>query len=1031
MANLFNEYHLQKKIADYQPENIEDYRNIFINWHNFLKNATQGEKQLQGDFLNDIFGNILGYKYQRNEQEINLEKEEKTTLDGQKPDGVLGFFTFESKDYRVVIELKDNKTNLDAKQNRKGDNRSPVEQAFGYVTKYQGIEFVIVSNFKEIRLYKSNYQGKYQQFKIEELAIDDNKIKEFHFLLSKQNLIGIGKDTESLVKKLLDDENKRETEIQNKFYKEYKELREEFVNNILKQNKTTVDIAIAKAQKLFDRLIFIRFCEDNNFITKPFERLDAGRALGLNLWEALKLLFTSIDKGNPPYIHKFNGGLFANDEAFNDIKIEFRLLQKLISFLRLYHFKNDISINILGHIFEQSITDLEALKAGLNDENHNKKVGKRKKDGIFYTPEYITKYIVAEAVGGWLKEKKDELKIDEIIPQEVPITKPKKWINPNAELINRYKIYSEKLKSIKVLDPACGSGAFLIEVFNYLENEWLNLSETLKRLGDDIETGLFTYQIIYKSILQNNIYGVDLNSESVQITKLSLWIKTANLQDELTTLDNNIKCGNSLIDDESIETSFYYDSEGNKISKAFNWHNQFPAVFHNGGFDVVVGNPPYVDIKILQPHLVEYIFKNYKSAENRINLYSTFIERGFNLVKDGGFISMIIPNSLLLNSSYSKLRELMFSGIYNIIKLPDDVFEAVKVESIIFCCRKNKVKDSICSIIYDSKDKISSIKNSKAIIFNKVNWIDKKFNIFAGNQDLISKIEANSILFFRIADFSLGITPYDKYKGHSQEIIDNRKFHSKTKLDDTYKPIISGDNIKRFAIDNRPSEFIKYGEHLGAMREEKFFMNPRIIIRQIVSPRIYAGYTEEVLYFTQIGFSVIIKDKDLSPKYITALLNSKLFTYYHSNKFIDTTKTLFQKILIENAKKLPIKIIASESQAPFITQAQKMLDLTAQFNELSNKFTKLLSADLGVVKITKKLEKWHNLEVDEFFVEVAKQNKNLSLSQKSQWLEHFEDKKQKAIDLQNKISKTDSEIDYMVYELYGLSNEEIKIIEES
>ena len=138
-------------------------------------------------------------------------------------------------------------------------------QAFDYATKYQGIEFVIVSNFKEIRLYRSTYQGKYQEFKIADLGNKPDKQKEFQFLLCKQNLIGITKNTGSLVKKLLDDETKRETEIQNKFYKEYKTLREEFVNDILSQNQTTPDIAIAKAQKLVsldERAILTAFKDD-------------------------------------------------------------------------------------------------------------------------------------------------------------------------------------------------------------------------------------------------------------------------------------------------------------------------------------------------------------------------------------------------------------------------------------------------------------------------------------------------------------------------------------------------------------------------------------------------------------------------------------------------------------------------------------------------------------------------------------------------------------------------------------------------
>jgi hypothetical protein len=1036
--SLFNPSFLKKKLTEYKnidSDKIKNAREIFERWNNLLQTTNKNEEQLQTDFLNDIFGDVLGYIYKRGENETNLEKEEKTELDGQKPDGILGFFTHQGKDCRVVIELKDQRTSLDAKQNRKGDNRTPVGQAFDYATKYQGIEFVIVSNFKEVRLYKSTYQGKFHEFKIEELARSEAKQKEFLLLLAKNSLFTTDKSI-SPTHKLLEDNTKEEELIEKRFYDDYKDLRKKLFNHLREQNpQKEPTTLLSKTQKILDRIIFVCFCEDLGLLPdKIFTKLlktaqDA--FVEITVWQQIKGLFNAIDKGWPQKnINKFNGGLFARDAELDELVLQDDILKEIIK-ISDWDFGSELTVNILGHIFEQSITDLEEIKADISGETHDKKQGKRKKDGVFYTPEYITRYIVEEAVGGWLNDRKIELGIEKLpeLTDEDFIKKSKKPSKNAQKHIDFWNSYAKTLQNIKVLDPACGSGAFLVAVFNFLENEWLTLSETLRKLGDDEQAGLFSYSQVYKNILKNNIYGVDLNPESVQITKLSLWLKTANRSEELTTLDANIKCGNSLIDDAEVETGFYINNEGQSVSLAFNWQNEFSHVFENGGFDVVVGNPPYVDIKTLPPYLVEYIFKNYKSAENRINLYSTFIERGFNLIQDGGCISMIIPNSLLLNSSYSKLRELMFCGIYNIVKLPDDVFEAVKVESMIFCCTKNKIKDSVYSIMYDAKDKISSIENSKAVIFNKASWADKKFNIFASNQDLISKIETNSTLLSKIADFSLGITPYDKYKGHSQDIIENRKFHANTKLDDTYKPIISGDNIKRFAIDNQPSEFIKYGEHLGAMREERFFTYPRIIIRQIVSPRIYAGYTNEALYFTQIGFSVIIKDKNLSPIYITALLNSKLFTYYHSNKFTDTTKTLFQKILIENAKKLPIKIISEVEQQPFITHAQTMLAFTKELNEKRTAFIDYFCGKFALQKITRNLENWHTLEFADFIKELAKQKVKFSSTDEYDFKPLFDREKKVCVDLQNQITKTDAEIDKMVYALYGLSEEEIGVVE--
>jgi len=164
LKNGDSAHRLSLKIKDSKLETNNSHTQILTRWNNLLQTTSKNEEQLQTDFLNDIFGEVLGYTYKRGETETNLEKEEKTELDGQKPDGILGFFTAEGKDCRVVIELKDSKANLDTKQNHKGDNRSPVEQAFEYRDKIDVIEWVITSNANEIRLYSAGSGGrlKYQ-----------------------------------------------------------------------------------------------------------------------------------------------------------------------------------------------------------------------------------------------------------------------------------------------------------------------------------------------------------------------------------------------------------------------------------------------------------------------------------------------------------------------------------------------------------------------------------------------------------------------------------------------------------------------------------------------------------------------------------------------------------------------------------------------------------------------------------------------------------------------------------------------------
>jgi hypothetical protein len=280
---LFNKSFLIKKLAEYKTE-IKDNSTIFLKWHN----DNQKEEALQTNFLNDIFGKVLGYEIDTGEAEFNLLTEYKTQKDGTKVDGVLGFITRDKKDIRVAIELKaKNTTNLDTVE----------KQAFEYRDKIDGIEWVITSNTNEIRLYSAGSGGrlKHQSWTFFELANSYEKQKEFHFFLSKGRLFI--KDGVSEIAKLIEENIKEEKEIKDKFYKEYKEKRVKLINEIKALN-SNID-AISKAQKLLDRMLFIRFCIDRGYITKTIiNTIDNLIKLRFTFYQALKVLFETIDKGS-------------------------------------------------------------------------------------------------------------------------------------------------------------------------------------------------------------------------------------------------------------------------------------------------------------------------------------------------------------------------------------------------------------------------------------------------------------------------------------------------------------------------------------------------------------------------------------------------------------------------------------------------------------------------------------------------------------------------------------------------------------
>lgn len=775
-----------------------------------------------------------------------------------------------------------------------------------------------------------------------------------------------------------------------------------------------------------------------------------------------------------------------------------KAIEYFFDFLDAYDFASEGS----EEIQEDNKTLINASVLGLIFEKIN-----GYKDGSFYTPSFITMYMCKETIRRAVVQKFNETKgwnCEDFDALYNKIEDPKE---ANA-IIN----------SVKICDPAVGSGHFLVSALNEMiaikhdlrvlvDREGKRLKEyQVDIVNDELivtdEDGLpITYNPKSKesqrlqetlfhekqTIIENCLFGVDINPNSVKICRLRLWIellKNAYYKTDVTSsgvemletlpnIDINIKCGNSLIarfgldadlkealkksklkiedykravdqyrnaeskeqkrDMETliaeIKTNFRteinqngkeikelqklkyefnvkFDSaqlfetkltkaeqkakkdladkidkietqleeiKSNKIyENAFEWRFEFPEVLNDEGdfvgFDVVIGNPPYVDIKELGQNDVKYFFEKYKTASNRINLYSIFIEKVYDLIKDKSSFSFIIPNSILMNSSYLELRKLIVDDVEEIIKLPDNIFEEATVETIIFNLIKNKVGNTCKVIKYSAKDKITSIDLDKRMFINKDSWKsfdDLKFNVYLDEHvfTILNKLNSFEKLSEN-ADFTLGITPYDKYKGHSQNLIKNRDFHSETKISDEYKPLIKGENILPFIVTETISEYIRYGNWLGAPREERFFTEPRIIIRQIISgnpPKIYAGYTDKPLYFTQIGFSVIPKN-EITPKYLLSLLNSKLVNFYHKYMFLDIEKELFQKILIENCKNLPIIKIGVKEQQPFIDKVDQILSL-------------------------------------------------------------------KKVNPAADTSALEREIDFMVYELYGLSEEEISIVE--
>lgn len=1027
---LFPAKYLQDRLqlSSLVIDNQEEKQSVLERWKHEVDTKsiyTKKEEQLQSDFLNEIFGEVLGYAYKRGLDEYNLEKEEKSKTDGTKPDGVLGYLTDSSKDIRVVIELKDAYTNLDHKQNRKNDNRTPVEQAFSYVSKCGGkCKWVIVSNFVEIRLYPANDASVYQAFNIVEL-VKPEKLKEFYALLAKDNLFiqsGNSKVDDLLKVKIEADES-----ITNEFYSVYKNLRSQLFKHI-KENNPSIDenTILTKSQKILDRIIFICFCEDLGLLPyKVFkEILHQTQTARFNmtdtrLWTEIKGLFTAIDQGYPQEnINRFNGGLFKADNIIDNLIIKDSILKEILSIER-YDFDSDLNVNILGHIFEQSITDLEELKSAINGENFDKKKGKRKKDGVFYTPEYITKYIVNEAVGSWLEDKKKELgyyelpKIDDEQWRRIKTGKVQKNNKTIKAHLDFWLEYRKALDNIKVLDPACGSGSFLVQVFDYLKEQRNQVNEEIATF-EGTQANLFNTDT---HILSNNIYGVDLNDESVEITKLALWLKTANKKDPLTALDNNIKCGNSLINNVTVAGD-----------KAFDWNKEFPEIMQNGGFDVVVGNPPYIDSEAMTKYQSlerDYIGLTFKGAAGNWDIYIPFIEQSFNLLNNSGFLAFITPDKWLGKPFGESIRTLLLDKIIKIRKYGRSVFADALVDSIVSVYSKKGSKDLI---IEDY-----STVNSYCIAKNTIPSPYRYDTYFTPSLKIIQKIEN---VGQHISDLSI----CESACATSDAYLLKPILHNNMQITQNEYKVINTGTISKYVNRWGYKEMKYLGDiYLYPVCKKSAFNDtfhntylektntPKLIIKGLTLLDVCIDEEGNIIPGKS---TLIIKNKDIKVlKFLLSFLNSSLPLFYIKEKYSSMTYNggiTFTKDMFNN---LPIPLINNKIRERFIEYSTIQIDMHENIKRFANKFLKLFKAEYSNANITNKLNSWYELDWKQFTNELKKQKIILAGSQKDDWFERFNRISTEIKDLQKTIAETDKQIDSLVYKLYNLTDEEIKIIE--
>ncbi len=886
---------------------------------------------------------------------------------------------------RLYVEAKPLSINL--------DEEKWAEQAINY-SYHQSVPWVILTDFEGIKVFNTEWdEPNIQSCQFIELRYTEFLENEKLWWLSKEGFIKglLDKKAEEFGRK------PKKIPVDEQLAQDLVRWRDYLCHKLEAYNSGLVDkIKIAEyVQTILNRFIFIRTLEDKGYEDHLLDPLvknwDKSKQQKIVL--ALNKIFRKIGKDYDSGLFdeiswdKLGEKLEYDDEIFIDVIKELYYNSNKIR----YKF-DQIPSDIFGSIYEQYLGHIQ-------QEEKEKKSSKRKAQGIYYTPRYIVNYIVQNTLGEALKEKS-----------------------------------AEEIRNLKILDPACGSGSFLINAFQTLLDYWQKVeskkiakAEKTERLLKLRKGNLISSQDKMR-ILTNNIFGVDLDEEAVELAKLNLLLKIVGRRKKLPNIDRNIQNGNSLISGNEKELKEYFGKNW-RDKKPFNWQEKFPFCHSresgNPGFDIVIGNPPYLkemDNKDIFEPIKNTEYKKY--YQGKMDFWYFFLHRAIDVVKDGGFIGFITNSYFLKSAGASKLIERIKNELV-LIKAVDlgdiKVFGDVSGRHIIHIYQKRQArKTDKTTLISVSKDNFNNsideknkklISSQKLIMDNKINFettaiesnfkncvsLGELYDVSVGVQESTDKVSNKQA--FNSRDFKAGdgvfVLNRSELKGLnltdqenkiikkyfntndvgkygiklSNEFLIYSDKEAKQKIADGLYPNIKVhlDKMKKFITSsNKP-----YGLHRP--RESKYFESPKLICKgMFLSPEFYY---DEKGYYVGFSFSVIIqKDKNYSLKYLLGLLNSEF-----AKKWFNA-----------NGKKRGVGV------------------------------------DIGVL-VFRKFPVYSADKKKQF--EIAKLvDKNLELNRELQKLGPIMDDKEYN-EVKEEIEKTDKEIDEKVYELYGLSEGEIKIVE--
>ncbi|ODP38731.1 hypothetical protein BFL28_00395 [Sphingomonas turrisvirgatae] len=1057
---MFNSKTIQRHIARAaapDPAKLE----ILRQWGETIRDRsieTQKETALHGNFKQRIICDVLGYQDFNDSGQWTVDVE--AQIGAGSVDLALGQFTKGERRIIAPFELKGAKTkNLDAIM--PGRAKTPVQQAWEYASDNVGTKWVLVSNYLEIRLY-SYADGRqfHDSFDLAKLH-DPAEYQRFMLLLSADNLLS----GQTLA--ILEESRKEDRDITARLYADYRTLRSDLIGAVRTALPDGDPLeAIRLGQTILDRVLFIAFAEDNGLLPddsllSAFQHSDPYNPKPV--WQTFLGLFNAIDRGNDQLkIPRYNGGLFQPNATIDALAVPDHICE---GFKRLaeYDFASEISVTVLGHIFEQSIADVEQLQAeALGQAPVEKKTsgtsGRRKRDGVVYTPDYVARFIVDQTLGTHCREIFAEILGQYAAKGAKADDEAIAWKSAKAER-QAWAEYRDRLTALRIVDPACGSGVFLIMAFDYLKAE---LGQVNTKLAELSGTGMAGDLLDPDSeILTHNLFGVDVNSESVEIAKLSLWIKTARRGKVLDSLDANLRVGDSLIED----ASFAYRSHG------FEWKIAFPEIFASGGFDVVLGNPPYVRMELIKP-MKPWLEKRYEVVSDRADLYAYFFERGIKLLKPGGRLGFISSGTFFKTGSGAPLRDFLRAKatLEAVVDFGDhQIFEGVTTYPAILTMRAGspppghnlqfwKIGEMPAGSFADAF--ADAAKSFPQEALGRGSWELEGDALRA----LRAKITAGKPTLKDV----YGSPLYGIKTGLNEAFVIDTPTKEKLCRDDPrsaelLKPFLEGKDLKRWRAESRglwiiyiPIESIQIDQYpavrdwlevfkgkleLRATKQQWFELQQaqQNYVRRMVEPKIIYPHFSQGAKFSSDNFGYLSNNKTFclnsNDQFLLALLNSNV-VWLHLKSICPAMRGGVWRLELsaQFVETIPIPAATDAQRIELGACAKAAQTAAEKRQELQQALTRRipdLVANPTNAKLSAKLKEWWNLpDFAAFQKEVEKALKaRIPLQERNDWESWITTSRAEIHALTAEIAWLETEINAKVYALFDLTTDEIALLE--